>query len=264
MILLTFYAHTMEYQMFPPSARLRGVISHFWTGTWESSPKDIYVIASPLTEITFGFSDEKIGTSLLFTQLQGQTHQPSQHTVAGYTHLLGVAIYSHALPYLFQLPSSDFTSQQVSLPTLLGWEGALLEEQISEAMNIADRIALLSDFFVAKLSIAQTMNSPMLDAVKEVKACQGKVNIKAMADAYCLSQKQFKRRFHELTGLNPKMYARITRFESVVQQYEPGMSHTQLALANGYFDQAHFIHEFKSFTGFSPRQFWRLSEPSVR
>lgn len=67
-------------------------------------------------------------------------------------------------------------------------------------------------------------------------------------------------RFKVFTGFNPKLYSRIIRFESVIKNHSNARNLTDLSYLNNYYDQAHFIHDFKSFTGFSPKSFWKLSQ----
>jgi len=73
------------------------------------------------------------------------------------------------------------------------------------------------------------------------------------------SMRYCRERFKGKIGISPKQYNNIMRFQSTLKQLmnteEPHMSLTALAANNGYFDQAHFIHDFKRFTDMSPGQF---------
>jgi AraC-like DNA-binding protein len=100
----------------------------------------------------------------------------------------------------------------------------------------------------------------MIKAIQEIKKHQGNRRIIDLASDSFLSQKQFNRCFKEFSGFNPKTFARIIRFESALRNRPYFPSLTDLALNSGYFDQAHFIREFKELTDFSPGAFWKLSE----
>jgi AraC-like DNA-binding protein len=69
-----------------------------------------------------------------------------------------------------------------------------------------------------------------------------------------LSQRRFIQVFREAVGLSPKLFCRIGRFQQVLQHIQRGTSvrWSQLAMSCGFYDQAHFIHEFQAFAGINP------------
>jgi methylphosphotriester-DNA--protein-cysteine methyltransferase len=69
--------------------------------------------------------------------------------------------------------------------------------------------------------------------------------------------KYLERQFLKIIGLTPKSYSRIARFQNVMQALKYAAFHPwpSLALDCGYYDQAHFIKEFKAFTGATPSEF---------
>ena len=79
-------------------------------------------------------------------------------------------------------------------------------------------------------------------------------NIGTVTDAIGLSAKRFIERFKGQVGLSPKRYCRIRRFQQVVARAHRGhpIDWAQVALDCGYYDQAHLIHEFRSFSGLTP------------
>lgn len=80
-----------------------------------------------------------------------------------------------------------------------------------------------------------------------------------MAHEVCLGIKQFERTFSKYVGVNPKKFASIIRFQNVLQiKSKNNKSMTQLAYNNGYYDQSHFIHDFKSLTGLTPKAFFDI------
>jgi len=84
-----------------------------------------------------------------------------------------------------------------------------------------------------------------------------------LADTACLSIKQFERKFSGLVGVNPKQYLRTVRFQHVLQIKKSSrfLDYTSLAMECGYFDQSHFINDFKTITGLTPGNFFKENQP---
>ncbi|MEJ7663659.1 MAG: helix-turn-helix domain-containing protein [Hymenobacter sp.] len=84
-----------------------------------------------------------------------------------------------------------------------------------------------------------------------------------LAAAACLSVRQFERKSYERLGFSPKLYSRMIRFSHAYKYKEcaPHTSWTEIAHRCGYFDQMHFIRDFKFFTGYAPGI---LTEEEVR
>jgi AraC-like DNA-binding protein len=81
-------------------------------------------------------------------------------------------------------------------------------------------------------------------------------NIDNVASRYGMTSRYLQKVFLQYTGLTPKLYTQIHRFQnSLILMGNGDLSLTSIAYACGYFDQSHFIREFRSFTGISPSGF---------
>ncbi|MBI40380.1 MAG: hypothetical protein CMF59_12330 [Leptospiraceae bacterium] len=82
------------------------------------------------------------------------------------------------------------------------------------------------------------------------------VDVRTMADELAVSERNLRRSFKEITGLSPKMFARIERFTRLFNDQISGQKPRwkQLEQRSQYFDQAHMIRDFSSFTGYSPKK----------
>jgi AraC-like DNA-binding protein len=93
--------------------------------------------------------------------------------------------------------------------------------------------------------------------MQKIKDTNGNLRIKELATSLAISQDPFEKRFRRVIGTSPKQFSNIVRLKHVIEGYQPALSLTDTALAAGYFDQAHFIKEFKSFTGQTPKDFFQ-------
>jgi AraC-like DNA-binding protein len=254
----------LNYQVIAPCKELEEIVSYFWVGTWDQesliSNQKYYIIANYLTEISFAFSGIEKNDELLFSVVQGHTHTPTQLPVDRYNHVIGVSLYSFAIPTLFNISALELNEEFISLTTFLGKDGDILNERMASASTIEQRIKILSNYFISLKKNQKTDDERLIKSIQVINKFNGNLKIKDLANDFFLSNKQFKRRFKEFSGFNPKMYARIVRLESAINHFQEFSSLSELALHSGYYDQAHFIRDFRGLTGFSPLEFWNLSE----
>ena len=91
------------------------------------------------------------------------------------------------------------------------------------------------------------------------------VILKNISDKIGFSQKHFIKIFKENVGLTPKGFLKIIRFQKAVQEIESSkiINWTHIAFKSGYYDQAHFIHDFKNFSGFSPQKYLQIKNDQL-
>jgi AraC-like DNA-binding protein len=81
--------------------------------------------------------------------------------------------------------------------------------------------------------------------------------LQQLSDEIGYSQKHFIHLFRGQVGVSPKQYLKIMRFQKTIcaiEHHQP-IPWNQVALNSGYYDQAHFIHDFKHFSGFTPNEY---------
>jgi AraC-like DNA-binding protein len=87
---------------------------------------------------------------------------------------------------------------------------------------------------------------------------KGQVTIESLSKEFNISARQLERKFSSAVGLSPKFFTRIIRFQNIFRlvQNKQINSLTMLSYESGYYDQAHFIKDFKEFSGINPRSFF--------
>jgi AraC-like DNA-binding protein len=171
--------------------------------------------------------------------------------------IFGIQLTPSAIPALFAMPASELVNQTLTLADVLGNQSAELEERILSAKTHPERAAVASAFFAKKRIRQQDKLRGVEHAVAYVHRMKGQVDIRSLASLACLSQRQFERNFKALTGFSAQTYLRILRFEQAVEKRPASKaSLTDFSLECGYYDQAHFNHDFKLFTGLTPQAYF--------
>lgn len=152
----------------------------------------------------------------------------------------------------------EFSNKNLDLREVWPKEISRLEDQLRSKKTDPERIALIERFLLSKLSLSQP-DKLIEYAMMRVLNSNGTIAIKDLAATHYLSQKQFTRRFIQSVGITPKLFSRIVRFQGILSlMRQEEMQLTDIAFEAGYYDQSHFIKEFRQFTNESPSSFEHL------
>jgi AraC-like DNA-binding protein len=152
----------------------------------------------------------------------------------------------------------EIFGQSLSLDDLiLRSQMDVVAEQLNEAKTDIERINTVEKFLIARLK--HKANDELVNmAVSLIKQYAGNIKITLLAEKFNISQGQFEKRFRKTVGASPKKFASIIRLRHILNSSSSTENNlTKLGLDAGYFDQAHFIKDFKSFTGETPEQFFK-------
>jgi len=132
-------------------------------------------------------------------------------------------------------------------------------DRLAGSSDDAHRAGILEDFLLTQLN-GLDPDPAVLEALAEIKASKGLVRIEELARITCLSQSALERRFRRAVGSSPKKFASIVRLRHVIDQQAKGFNLGDIAQEAGYYDQSHFVKDFKAFTGTSPESFFKSDE----
>lgn len=178
-------------------------------------------------------------------------------SLAGRTGMILIVFKPHGLKSFFSFPAVELLNENLSLGDILNNEAAELEDRLFNARNNQERIILLEDFLTKSL-IYNNEFERVEHSLKMINNFHGQIKVKEVASEVCLGIKQFERSFSKYVGVTPKKYASIVRLKNVIEvkRKHKCLSMSQLAYESGYYDQAHFIHDFKNLTGLTPKTFF--------
>lgn len=161
-----------------------------------------------------------------------------------------------AAAFLPSSPSGLFNHTVAIEDVMSCRDAAFLCEQLAEAADHEQRIALVENMLIASLN-DYGEDTLVRAAMQTIKQTSGSIRIRELAHSLFLSQDPFEKRFRLATGTSPKHFAEIVRLRSLIKDAPAFKNLGSVAHAYGFFDQAHFIRRFKAFTGNAPKIFFR-------
>ena len=156
----------------------------------------------------------------------------------------------------FSEPLHELYGQSLSLDNfILRSELLILEEQLCEAKTDVKRINLVEQFLVSRLK-EKKVDMIVSSAVALIYQHGGNIRISEIAKKLNISESPLEKRFRRIVGASPKKFSSLVRLKQAIEQFNPQTSLTALGYATGFYDQSHFIKEFKTFTGLTPEHFF--------
>jgi AraC-like DNA-binding protein len=153
----------------------------------------------------------------------------------------------------FHLPAGELHNTQVSLDVLWGPKASELRERLLGAQTPDARFQILERALLEQAA-RFTRHRAVAFALAEFSGLPQARTIAEVTGQIGLSQRRFIQVFNDEVGLTPKLFCRVRRFQEVlyVIRRETVIDWAALAYDCGYFDQAHFIHDFRAFSGINP------------
>jgi AraC-like DNA-binding protein len=164
-----------------------------------------------------------------------------------------------AYPF-YSLPMSELTDHVIEADDVFGGRIWHLREQLLGCKTPEQMFALVEMFLMrqADARLSPDVSSRCVEyAVSRIVSQPNRLVFQQLSLQIGYSQKHFIHMFKQHVGMPPKQYMKIMRFQNAVSQIEQDSSAywSEVAIRNGFYDQAHFIHEFKNFSGFTPGEY---------
>jgi AraC-like DNA-binding protein len=180
---------------------------------------------------------------------------------AGRVEQLGIRFHEGgAYPFL-GIPLSEVRNE-INLEGRVRDDNLLrLHARAYEESSQKKRINLLEDWLIERLSHGKKRSALIPASIRLLRENAGRLPIAELARELTISQRQLERLYQSEVGMTPKQYARLLRVENARQALKK-IKHctmTRLGANLGYYDQSHFIREFRSVIGITPYAYWKRS-----
>jgi AraC-like DNA-binding protein len=170
-----------------------------------------------------------------------------------------------AFPF-FRVPASETEGITVDLDRLWGARTSELREQLLAARTVESMFADLERFLMRQLVRPPELHPAVTYALGHFQRPGYTGRVDTVIGKIGLSPRRFIELFHREVGLTPKVFCRVRRFQHVLQtvrDQRKEIDWAQVAVECGYYDQAHFIHDFQSFSGLTPNRYLATATPHL-
>lgn len=251
----------MHFEHILPSPDLQNKVVCYWVVKDEDpTPRQQKIIPDGCPEIIFHLGDAyrinlggewvKQSRSLLAGQLT--KHFLLENT--GVSDMLGIKFRPAGVAALFGIAMAPLTDRVVHLEEALpAWKSVVKE--LERSHNTAQRTVAIEQFLRAHY-LSEKKDLPVENAIQQIITSHGMLQMSELAAALGVSTRHLEQLFTHYVGLTPKFFARIVRFNYVfelLKNQQPDW--LNLVVQAGYYDQSHFIRNFKAFTGEDPTRY---------
>lgn len=257
----------MNYQTYEPNEDLKAVIKCYWTleSPKQDNPEKQTIVPDGCMEMIFHYGDlyrqyTDDNASIIQPKcfVIGQLTRPLEIEPTGETGIFSVRFHPNGFLPFATSPIKEMENKAVSLEELFGKDGREIEQMILDTNSIAERIKLIEAFLLNRLSADETIDRIVRSTVETILTANGQFSVDELSRQNSINRRQLERKFSIAIGLSPKQLSKTIRLQATLKMLlnKRYTSLTALAHNGEYFDQAHFIKDFKELTGFTPKEFY--------
>ncbi len=255
----------MNYQTFKPHKDLESIVKFYWTleVPFDSKNKKQKILPDGCVEMTFNFGDKiKRYTSEEDFILHPNVMVMGQRTKSYYILPIGdvdtfaICFYPLGFANFIQTPLKDLVDRETPIVQLFEkTQAEELEQHMAHAKDTQERINIIETFLLKKLNLKNTINNIVKSTVDTLLTTNGKTPINVILKDNISKRRQIERYFRKQIGISPKQLSKAIRLQATLQLLFNKKSETltDIAYESEYFDQSHFIKDFKELTGITPK-----------
>jgi AraC-like DNA-binding protein len=173
--------------------------------------------------------------------------------------LIGIRFKKGGAYPFFDFPMKEVEASVIELDLIWGSFVNEIIEKMSGTEDPRVRFELLEHIILSRIRNIDDRTHAMIQySLSLLENNPEEVRINELVNRIGISHKHFLRKYESMVGLGPKVILRINRFQKTICLLENSrkMPWAHLAYECNYYDQAHFIREFKSFSGMNPRTYF--------
>lgn len=251
----------MDISVIQPSARLTPYVKYYWTLEAENADHREFVYPVAGIQFFFHYKNPFIQKSAKGNHIQPAAFIQGQVTSSSIVHscgscgMISVVLHDHSARAFIPFSLDEITDSRIPVEDVYAGS-RFISEMLGECSNTHERVAVVERFLLARLNVENACHLFFVKRCSElVRDVNARLTVESIGTALNISERQFERIFRSHIGISPKRYIDLARFNFAVELLRSTSNLTNVAHESGYYDQAHFIREFKKFTGVAPGVF---------
>jgi hypothetical protein len=257
----------MNYETFPAHPELASLVKCYWT-LEVPDRKDFerqLIIPDGCIEMIFLLGDDvkryTTGDASILqprAMVLGQITEPFYIEPTGYVHSVAVRFYPYGFASFVQTPIQALANTETPIGQIFGEEaGAALGQRILSAADTPDRIAIINEFLLNRIGDKVVIDQIVKTTIDTILSTKGAASISNILKDDLSKRRQLERKFVKQIGISPKQLGKVIRLQTALKMLlnESTGNLAEVAYESDYYDQAHFIKDFKEFTGTTPGDF---------
>ncbi|WP_167881192.1 helix-turn-helix domain-containing protein [Leptospira gomenensis] len=240
-----------EHSRYLPEPALAYFIEHYWTVSWDLRGRGTYLAETlPHPSIHMVFEN---GNS----RIQGIIEGRFSNLLEDQGRVWGIKFKPGMFYPFFGKSVASITNRSVPIESVFPIDVNETETSILSAENDSERIRITEKTFFQNLPVRDRTAEWTEKAVRSVLENPEIGKVEKLSERLNVNKRTLQRLFHKYVGVSPKWVIQRYRLHEAAERLDKGevLDGVGLALELGYFDQAHFIRDFKSFVGKSPDQY---------
>lgn len=256
----------MNYQTYKPHPNLESLVKFYWTleVPFDANNQKQKIIPDGCIEMTFNLGDKikrYISESEFIlhpsAMVMGQRTKSYYIEPVGHVDTIAICFYPHGFANFANTPLKNLVDKETPIENLFGEiQANELEQRILHATNTQERIEIIETFLLNKLNEETTVENIVKTTVDTLISTKGSIPINIILKDDLSKRRQLERYFKKQIGISPKQLSKVIRLQATLQMLlNTSETLTDIAYENEYFDQTHFIKDFKEFVGITPKEF---------
>lgn len=257
----------MNHQIFEPNKDLAAFVKCYWTleSPKEKTPERNTIVPDGCMKMIFHYGDlykhyPENGNCIELPRcfVVGQLTGPYEVEPAGETGTFFVCFHPNGFLPFASIPIREMENTAVPLDKLFGKDGQEIGQKILNASSAVERITLIEAFLFSQLQHAAAIDQIVKSTVEIILTANGQLSVDELSRQTSIKRRQLERKFSSAIGLSPKQLSKTIRLQATLKTLlsKKITNLTALAYESEYYDQAHFIKDFKEFTGITPKEFY--------
>lgn len=255
------------YQEYQPSSVLEKIVDTYWYNAFEDNQEPHSSLQSCLphgmVELIIHLNQDRSegffkGHWMPFPEafLVGIMEGPVIWRLPRKTALFGIRFKPESISPLFGFTVKTLANTCTDASFFMNKEITSIIKNMQQAPDNPTRVFFIEAFLLNQISRFHPSKNHFSKALDLIRKADLVYSVDDLSKAVCMSERQLQRVFKGNLGIGPKSYIQIFRFRKIYQilQNKPNVSCHDLAFDFGYADQAHFIRDFKTFSGKTPKK----------